>query len=401
MKLFGKKNESYVLMHKDVPVLTAEYSPLQHEFKEVFEVIHEEHLPIGCRKHGELSLHRLNYWYIRRSIPGYRVSLSTLMQRLEVSHPMDLVEYTHAVSVSDTYWLKKESEDLTWKDVSFFSRSFDEYGFGCAMFATQADVDPLTAKITPNSNTAGFHRKAWFHREDGLYLLKGGYPLYQMEPVNEWLAYTLGKALNLNVLPYETEIYENALVSVCPCMTDENTDLVTAEMILMDADASKDELQLDAYINALTKHGITDAKKKVSEQMLLDYILMNTDRHSQNMGILVDANTNSWIDTTPIFDTGTCLGCLVGDEEILDEVRQHECTLLNRRHFDYDLLLQHIDLNDYSFPKSLLEIPRKYGNMLVKYQSLTGVSDERIENTYTLLYKQLLKIRKLAKAARH
>ena len=220
-----------------------------------------------------------------------------------------------------------------------------------------------------------------------------------MEPVNEWLAYTLGTALQMNVLQYHTEVYENALVSVCPCMTDENTDLVTAEMILMDCDASKDELQLDAYIDQLEKHGITDARKKVSQQLLLDYILMNTDRHAQNMGILVDANTNEWIDTTPIFDTGTCLACLVEDSEILDDIRQHECTLLNRRHFDYDLLLEHINLNDFSFPKSLLQIPREYGNMLVRYQSITGISDDRIENTYTLLYRQLLKIRKLAKKA--
>ena len=398
MKLFGKKN-SYVLMHKDIPVLKADYSEVQHEFKEVYEILNETHLPVGCRKHGELSLHRLNYWYIRRSIPGYRVGLSELMTRLEVSHPMDLVEYTHAVSVSDTYWLKKENEEVSWNDVSFFHRSFDQAGFGSAMFATTAHVNPDSARVTPNSNTAGFHRKAWFNRNYSFVLLKGGYPFHQMEPVNEWLAYTLGTALQMNVLQYHTEVYENALVSVCPCMTDENTDLVTAEMILMDCDASKDELQLDAYIDQLEKHGITDARKKVSQQLLLDYILMNTDRHAQNMGILVDANTNEWIDTTPIFDTGTCLACLVEDSEILDDIRQHECTLLNRRHFDYDLLLEHINLNDFSFPKSLLQIPREYGNMLVRYQSITGISDDRIENTYTLLYRQLLKIRKLAKKA--
>ena len=180
-------------------------------------------------------------------------------------------------------------------------------------------------------------------------------------------------------------------------MTDENTDLVTAEMILMECGASKDQLQLDEYITVLENHGITDAKHKVSEQLLLDYILMNTDRHSQNMGILVDANTNNWIDTTPVFDTGTCLGCLVDDPQILDEVRTHECTLLNRRHFDFDQLLDHIDLSSFHFSKTLLEIPREYGNMLVRYQPITNISNERIENTYTLLYKRLLKIRKLAR----
>lgn len=396
MKIFVKKNV-YVLMHKDVPVLKADYSAVQHEFKEVTEVLNESHIPIGCRKHGRLSLHRLNYWYIRRAIPGYRVSLQQLLNRLNVNHPMDLVEYTHAVSVSDTYWLKKENENVSWADVSFFRHSFDQSGFGSAMFAQVANTNPEAARVTPNSNTAGFHRKAWFRRNDELLLLKGGYPFYQMEPVNEWLAYTLGNALHLNVLQYDTEVYENNLVSVCPCMTDENTDLVTAEMILMDCDASKEELQLNAYINELESHGIANARHKVSEQILLDYILMNTDRHSQNMGILVDANTNQWLDTTPIFDTGTCLGCLVEDSEILSDERQHECTLLNKRHFDFDNLLDYIDLSEFEFPKSLLEIPREYGNQLVMYQPVSHITDDRIENTYTLLYKQLLKIRKKAK----
>ena len=35
--------------------------------------------------------------------------------------------------------------------------------------------------------------------------------------------------------------------------------------------------------------------------------------------------------------------------------------------------------------------------MLVRYQSVTGITDERIENAYTLLYRQLRKIRKLAR----
>lgn len=73
------------------------------------------------------------------------------------------------------------------------------------------------------------------------------------------------------------------------CMTDENTDLVTAEMILMDCDAAGDHLhQLDDYIKELKKHGIENVEYKLSEQILLDYILLNTDRHSRNMGCQKD-----------------------------------------------------------------------------------------------------------------
>lgn len=395
MKLFAR-NRTYILMHKDIPVLEGNYSPESHQFTEITDILNEKHIPIGVRKNDSVSLKRLNYWYMRRSIPGYRVGLAQFLNKLSVSHPMDLVEFTHAVSVSDTYWLKKENEDVTWDNVNFFHHSFAQNAFAKAMFSSFNEKAEDKARFTPNNNTAGFHRKAWLKREGSLYLLKGGYPFYQMEPVNEWIAGRLAENIGASSLAYETEVYENALVSVCPCFTDENTDLVTAEMILMECEKSENTDDLLVYMNALKKHGISDVSKKISDQMILDYLLMNTDRHAQNMGVCVDANTMEWKDTAPVFDTGTCLASLVKDDEILLPERYEECTLLNERNISFDHLLKYIDLSLYDF-SSVLDLPREYGNRLVRYQSITHISDDRIEAAYTLFYKQLLKIRKLQK----
>lgn len=398
MRLMRRKN-IYVLMHMDTEVLKAEYDVKKHIFTEVTEVINEDHLPIGSRKEGTLSLRRLNYWHSRRAIPSYRVGLHPLLDALHASEPMDLVEDVHAVSLSDTYWLKKENEDLTWHDVCFYHKPFDGDAFASAMFRTSEDIDLDSARNTPGSVTAGFHRKAWIMKNGEPVLIKGGHPMCQEEPINEWLVTQIGKKLNINVLEYTTQLYGNHPVSVCPSMCNDHTDLVSGEMILMECGASKDVLQLDAYIRELKAHGIEDAEKKLSDQLLLDYIVMNTDRHAQNMAVLVDARTNQWIDTAPVFDTGTCLGCLVDDDEVLSDVRTRECTLLNRRQFDYDLLLEYIHLSEYDIDRSILELPREYGNMLVAYQPYTHISDERIENTYTLLYKRLRKTGKLIRNA--
>lgn len=395
MKLFTR-NRAYVLMHKDIPVLEGNYSTESHQFTEITEVLNWKHLPIGVRKNDTASLKRLNYWYMRRSIPGYRVGLAQLLNKLSVSHPMELVEYTHAVSVSDTYWLKKENEDISWETVSFFHHSFAQNAFAKAMFSSFNEKAEDKARYTPNNNTAGFHRKAWMKRSGSLYLLKGGYPFYQMEPVNEWITHQLAETIGASSLAYETEVYENALVSVCPCFTDEDTDLVTAEMILMECDRDESSDDVLVYMNECRKHGIHNVRKKISDQMLLDYLMMNTDRHAQNMGVLVNANTMEWKDTAPVFDTGTGLGCLVKDDEILLPERYEECTLLNKRNISFEELLKYTDLSLYDF-SSVLDLPREYGNRLVRYQSITHISDNRIEAAYTLFYKQLLKIRKLQK----
>ena len=381
----------------DIEVLQCEYSEESHSVIEVTEIRNEKHVPIGTRKNGSLSLKRLNYWYVRRAIPGYRVGLNTLLSRLSVSSPMDLVEFTHAVSVSDTYWIKKENEELSWDEVSFFRHSFDQEGFARAIFSPINNKAPDSARLTPNNNTAGFHRKAWMKRNGSLSLLKGGYPFYQMEPVNEWLAGMVADNIGADCLPYTTEVYENNLVSVCAAFTDEHTDLVTAEMILMEYGITDQEAK--SYIRIGKEHGITDSQERFSDQCLLDYLLLNTDRHAQNMGVLVDADTMEWKQNAPVFDTGTALACLVEDSAILDEARYQECTLFAKRKQSSDILLPYIDLSRYDF-SHVLDLPREYGNMLVRYQPVTHISDNRIEAAYTLFYKQLLKIRKYQRQAR-
>lgn len=41
--------------------------------------------------------------------------------------------------------------------------------------------------------------------------------------------------------------------------------------------------------------------------MVLDYLIVNEDRHQNNFGVIRDANTLEWIGAAPIYDSGTSL----------------------------------------------------------------------------------------------
>lgn len=41
--------------------------------------------------------------------------------------------------------------------------------------------------------------------------------------------------------------------------------------------------------------------------ILLDYIILNEDRHFRNFGMIRDANTGKWLKPAPIFDSGSSL----------------------------------------------------------------------------------------------
>lgn len=393
---FLKPQQDYTLMHKDVPVFTGTYSFSLHEFKEVKEIHNASHLPVGSHINGEFSLKALNHWYKWRGIPGYRVGLLQLQNRLQIDSPLELIDKEHALSVSDTYWIKGNNEKITWGQVNFYQHSYDQSGFGKAMFSSLNAEADASSRHTPNNCTCGYHRKAWFKRNGTLYLLKGGSPFYQQEPVNEWLASKISQRLGLYSVPYDTETYENNLVSACPNMCNGKVDLVTAEYVLSESNAPEDVFQYSHYINVLEQHGITNARKVLSDQCVLDYLLMNTDRHTQNMGILVDSQTNDWISMAPVFDTGTGLGCLVNDADIINEKYEKKCQLFNAKHFSHEALLQFIDYKQYDFT-GLESLARDYGNQLVKYQSLTNISDKRIEDAYTLFYKQVIDLKKACK----
>lgn len=390
---FNKKKINY-LMHKNIAVLKGEYSLSQHAFQNI-EILHPKHLPIGIMRGGKVSIEELNAWWQARSIPSDRLGLDGLLKRLHIEHPFDLIEEAYGLSLSDTYWIKNEEDTASWDAVNFFHHSFDDQGFASAMFSNTDQEIPDSAKKTPNNGTAGHSRKAWILAEQKHLLYKGG-SLYQQEPVNEWLASKIAEQLGLHAVKYETDIFENNLVSVCDRFTDENTDFVSCEYVLSSIHTHAYEMQYESYISALEKHGIQNARKYLSDQMILDYLLMNHDRHPNNMGIFVDANTNEWLDAAPVFDTGSSLGSNCKDDEILSKEHEDDCQLFNAKNMSYEVLLNYVLFDQYDF-SSLTQLPVQYGNQLVKYQELTGITNERIENAYQLFYKRILSLKKAAR----
>jgi len=172
-------------------------------------------------------------------------------------------------------------------------------------------------------------------------LLKGGTPFPQQEPVNEWLASKIAKRLGISCIPYIVEVYEEKLISVCPNMLDEHTELVPASDILR---------YLNPYLSFLHEQGIYDIEQKMEEMLVLDYLMMNTDRHPQNLGILIDADTMAYKGAAPIFDTGTGLGCLVKDKELEIQPTLPNAQIFNARKIPYEKLLDMVtDFSRYHF----------------------------------------------------
>ena len=71
----------------------------------------------------------------------------------------------------------------------------------------------------------------------------------------------------------------------------------------------------DEYIKILEEHHIENAREKIENMYILDFLIMNEDRHLNNFGVIRDVNTLKWVDIAPIFDSGESLKMIIYDHD--------------------------------------------------------------------------------------
>jgi hypothetical protein len=59
-----------------------------------------------------------------------------------------------------------------------------------------------------------------------------------------------------------------------------------------------------------------NSRKRLDEMLILDFIIVNSDRHFNNFGVIRDTNTLKLLDIAPIFDNGTSLWCNFHETQI-------------------------------------------------------------------------------------
>lgn len=293
-------------MNKNTPVLEVEYMSGVGVFTNIYALYNTDYMPY----HLYVSCVELSEWFKNRGIPSFRDRLDLLMHRLNVHAPSELLDKAFGLSLSDPYWLKPKDLDISYDKINFFENDFEYAPFMDASLSKNSDrIQNESSLYSPNNTTDGMLRKAWII-EDGIrYLLKGGYKNETLQPFNEVLVSEICRRLGFDHVEYSLTIYKDMVVSKCPCFIDVNTELITARQIM---DDSIDDY--DSYIKKLESEGIGDARIKMENMFILDYLMLNEDRHLNNFGIIRNVNTLKWVDVAPIFDNGQSLNIQYYDD---------------------------------------------------------------------------------------
>ena len=389
-----------ILMNKNTEVLVAEYDEAVKAFIRIIEVKNIHYAPYiieGIYEEGdENSNHlrtNLSEWFKGRGIPSWRDKLDLLLHRLNIDTTSELLDKAFGLSLTDQYWIKPYGSNITYDDVNFFDNDFDYAEFLEASLSLNSKVVTKEASLkTPNNTTDGMLKKAWVIEDGVRYLLKGGYKNEVLQPFNEVLASMICDRLGFFHVPYTLTTYKDQVVSKCPCFITRDTELITAYQIKNNMKRFDSVEDYEAYIQKLEDKGINDARTKMENMYILDYLIMNEDRHLNNFGIIRDVNTLKWVDVAPIFDNGQSLNIQdYNEDEVV--ISGHGRLFYELKPFD-EIIKVVRDLKRINIG-ALEDIPEKFDLLLHEYQHITGMSDKRIYRLCVLLERQIDKLKNM------
>lgn len=388
-----------ILMNKNKKIALLELNSEFNIIEKIYEIYNIDYAPLSFKNafYDKVTNNEkaLNEWYRGRGIPDWRKDIKSLLENLNIKSTDELLNKSYALSLSDQYWIKEENQgNLKWEDINFFTNDFKYKGYLNISLSSSSDNTEQVDLRSPNNTTDGMLQKAWIIENNKRVLVKGTFYSPKQEPLNEWLVSQICQKLNLDFCNYRIDIIDNKIVSKCEDFINENQEIITAYDIFNSEKKDNNTNDFEHYINILEKNGIKDGRKKVQDMFLIDYIVMNFDRHLKNYGIIRNVQNLKWEKVTPIFDTGEAMQC----DKIVNEMNFYDgkCKFFTNTNMDISNLLKYIDLSNYDL-NSLAEIPEMFKQKLVEYKEFTDMTNERIDKLYLGLSNRILNLIKYKK----
>lgn len=293
-------------MHKEIPVAELTIDEVTCAITRIGDILSAEHVPVGIAvKRDGMDRLSLNEWWRNRAIPASRQGIREALRELKIPSTQSLLSKSLGLSLSDQYWLCPASAPLKWADINFFTNSFSE-DVGNILFSGRSDSARISL-MSPDNTSDGWLRKKWTIVDGVRCLIKGGSGATQQEPYNEVLATAVMRRLGIPHAPYTLTLQGQYPFSVCVDFVTPQTELISAWYIMQTRKRENHVSVYQHYLNCCESLGIPGVRDALDQMMVLDYLIVNEDRHQNNFGALRNADTLDWVGPAPIYDSGTSL----------------------------------------------------------------------------------------------
>lgn len=305
----GQKELSqiYILKKADTEVLSFRF---QTDFWQTSVIIDDvcrpEMLPFYIQNRG-ITPESLIKWMCRRLIPEHRIHAERLLGNLnvDIQDIESIIEVSYGLSLNDDFWIVPESQNVSFNKYNLFDNPFSEV---IATLAISGNGPQLERNFysSPEFTTGGMLPKCWKRSGNTICLWKSGVTEISnltMEPYSEYLASQLAEAMGLPHVSYQLEEIDNKLVSVCKLFTSKEISFVPMAQI------SKDKNLRDVFntLKKLEEKYLISLMNPLIDMLIFDGVILNTDRHLNNFGLLFDNHSNTPVGFAPFFDQGNSL----------------------------------------------------------------------------------------------
>ena len=242
-------------------------------------------------------------WWSSRRIPASRGGIKELLWHLDNISLDYLAEKSLGLSLSDQYWIRPD-ESITWDKVNFFENDFSD-DIGKLLITGNWENGSL---LSPDNTSDGVVKKKWALINGKRCLIKGSFgEPWQAQPFREVFASKIAKILfddlaDRFVVDYWIIEDDGLFYSVCPNFITSDTEYVSMNQINQ---AYKKPNNISHYDFCKSYFGAFGNILDLT--LLLDYIVLNEDRHFGNFGVIRDVSNGEILQPAPLFDTGSSL----------------------------------------------------------------------------------------------
>ena len=342
-----------LLMHKDKKLLIFNLK------ENSFDVLNHTLLPFRLQSSGSMMMD-LRDWIVDRMLPKYRINAD--MVYVAFNEPrsregqIDLAIRTKAVSILDPYWIKSKSNDVQYEDVNLFNIEWNR-----DIPKTLVRRDPYIGdnkSPSPELTLGGSWAKCLIRGQKDSILgpIFGEIKLYKVsckkdlkDIESEAVASKILNGLNIQNVNYSLEELIDIPCSVCKLQTTNDKHWISAGDLLEYSECGN-----------LVDLGLKYGGDRFIEMLLLDYIIGNNNRRSDNWSFEYN-DENEIIGMTPLYDF---------NESFQDEYKEYDVLNTRKRHEEVLIELMR-RYNMDGFPKQVndvicdIEISEKHKNYIL------------------------------------
>lgn len=254
-------------------------------------------------------------WLKRRTIPKNRAYVHNFLSKcgLHINRPMTVIKVSKGLSLNDCYWIVEDGFAGTYDQYNLYDNRFCQVLALIAFTGYGSSVRSSLASC-PEFTTNGMLPKCWRRRDGKIWLYKGGTSGASNtgnEPYSEYYAAQIAETLGIRAISYSLSRWEGELCSVCQLFTSkEYSFLPVGRMVTAGG--------MEAVREYYQKLG-QDFVDALNDMLVLDAVIINTDRHFGNFGFMVDNKENKIAAPAPLFDHGNALLNFAGKDDLENE----------------------------------------------------------------------------------